>query len=192
MLYHWDGTNLQRVGSRDQEAALGPEWFDSHAKAGEELNRRLGAIQSQRELSLYEDKPEVINAYFKRRYQNAEREGKWTVVREYHTHFPHVLGRFRWADRLAKNMPSEIPSPKEQPEPIAWLGTARAWGDMVLRAYDEQLIKASSPLNALKRAAEHYVQQKPGKPAKPFNPRAVWQNLENRADYQNPTKPGPR
>ena len=48
MLHHWDGTNRQRVGSRDQEAALGPEWFDSHAKAGEELNRRLGAIQSQR------------------------------------------------------------------------------------------------------------------------------------------------
>ncbi len=93
---------------------------------------------------------------------------------------------------MVKLMPAEIPSPKEQPEPIVWLGTARAWGDMVLRAYNEHLIKASSPLNALERAAEHYVRQEPGKPAKPFNPRAVWQSLKNRDDFQDPTKPGPR
>ena len=104
LLHHWDGTKLLRVANRDQEAALGPEWFDSHTKAGVELNRRLDAIQSPREVSLYEDKPEVIDAYFKRRYQNAERERKWTVVKEYHTYFPHVLVQFPWAARLAKNM----------------------------------------------------------------------------------------
>jgi hypothetical protein len=191
-LYHWDGKNRRSVVNREEEAALRPDWFESSYLASEELNRRLDAIKALPDLSEYEHYPDVIDAYFKREYARAQREEKWAVIREYNTHFPHVLVQFTWASTLVKNMPSEMPTPKDRPGPLVWLGTARAWGDMVLKAYSEDLIKASSPLNALEQAAEHYVWQESGKPSKAFNPRAVWQSLKNRDDYLNPTKPGPR
>lgn len=192
MLYHWDRTSQQLVHNRDQEATLGPEWFDSPTKAQDEQNRRFDAIKNPSELSVYAAKPELINRYFKRRVQQAEREQKWIAIREYNMYFPELVIQFKWAGRFLKNLPPEIPTANDRPKPIVWLGTARAWGDMVIKAYNEHLIKASSALNALQQAAEHYVRQQPGKPSKPFNPRAVWQSLKNRQDYQDPTKPGPR
>ena len=191
-LHHWDGKTLRWVPNRDQKEALGPAWFETPYLASQELTRRLDAIKSLSDLSEYEHFPEVIDAYFKRSYERAKREQKWVVIREYNTYFPHVLVRFSWAVQAVRNMPAEIPTPKERPERMVWLGTARAWGDMVLKAHAEHLIKASSPLNALEQAAEHYVWQEPGKPAKSFSPRAVWQSLKNREDYLNPTKPAPR
>lgn len=192
MLFHWDGKSRRRVSNHDEEAALGPGWFEGPYLAQLDLERRFDAIESPSDLSEYELYPEVIDAYFRRRYEQAQREQKWVVIREYNTHFPHVLVQFDWARRVVRYMPAEIPTAHEERKPIIWLGTARAWGDMVLKAYREHLTKASSALNALEQAAEHYVRQEPGKPPKPFNSRAVWQSLKNRDDYINPAKPGPR
>lgn len=189
--YHWDGRE-KRIQTSDEEEALGPEWFPSHYMASEELDRRLDEVSSLSDLPKYEHRPQIIDAYFKRNYNEARMEQKWAVIKQYNTHFPHVLMQNAWARSMIPNMPSDIATPTQNPPAIIWVGTARAWGDMVLNAYKEQLIKASSPLNALEQAARHYVRQKPGKSPKPFNARAVWQSLKNRDDYQNPTKSGPR
>src|SRR5436190_15059189 len=96
-LYHWDGTIEQWVENIEQEAALGPGWFDSSAKAREERYRRFDAIKSPSEASKVSGKPEVIDAYYKRRYQNAPGEEKWKVIAEYNRHFPDSLIQFQWA-----------------------------------------------------------------------------------------------
>ena len=80
-------------------------------------------------------------------------------------------------------------------KPMVWIGNKRAWGDMIVTSYRGGLIQATSALDALEQAAEHFVWKdtdRPDMPPEPFKPRSVWQSLKNRDDYQDPQKPGPR
>jgi hypothetical protein len=112
----------------------------------------------------------------------------------------------KWADKHKSHLQAMVKvltdvlsaSRNEAPDaakPIVWLGSKREWGDMIVGAQDAGLIDATGPLNALEQASKHFLwkeRDKPLKPAQPFRPRSVWQNLKNRDDYQDPKKPGPR
>lgn len=94
--------------------------------------------------------------------------------------------------RLAALKPHQLGN---APKLIVWLGSKRAWGDMILEAYNGGMLQATSALDALEQAAEHFVWKdavKPDKVPEPFKPRSVWQSLKNRDDYQDPEKPQPR
>lgn len=66
--------------------------------------------------------------------------------------------------------------------PLVWTGTARQFGDYIVKLYADGLIEASSQREAIFKAAGHYV-LKNGKalnPAAIYNSLAARQNLEGK------------
>ena len=61
-------------------------------------------------------------------------------------------------------------------ERIVWTGTAREFGDHIVKLHANNLIDARSQLEALTKAAAHYVL----KNGKSLNPRSIYQSLTNR------------
>jgi hypothetical protein len=71
----------------------------------------------------------------------------------------------------AKIAPTDVTIPKE-----TWMGTGRSLADKTLEEFHAGTLPAKSALDALTQVSKRYVQ----KNGKPFDPRSLWQNLQNR------------
>jgi hypothetical protein len=95
-----------------------------------------------------------------------------------------MIGEYRESGRESVFESSRVVR-RAQPAKKQWQGTAREFGDWVLKRYRDGSIKANSQLAALKKECAKYLQ----KNGKPMNARSIWQSLKNRLDYEGK---GPR
>jgi hypothetical protein len=70
--------------------------------------------------------------------------------------------------------------PGQPAEQTVWTGTARQFGDYIVKLYADGLIDASSQRQAIFKAADRYVL----KNGKALNPRAIYNSLATRQNLE--------
>ena len=89
-----------------------------------------------------------------------------------------IDARIQHLERAAKEA-DETAEQRVRTAPIVWLGSRREWGEMILDLRKKNLIEARTDTDALKRAAQHFVD----KDGKPFDPRTTLQNVRNKDSF---------
>jgi len=104
-VYHVHGAN-KTVKNAEEQAALGPSWFESPT-AAQDAESRLLESMTVRDLLSYSKDREVIDKYFKKRFDAAQGKDKWRYVREYNRNFPNIVLESHWAAKLLPNLPRD-------------------------------------------------------------------------------------
>jgi hypothetical protein len=102
-VYHLHGAN-KTVKNAEEHSALGSDWFQSPTAAQYAENRMLESM-TVRDLLSYSNDREVIDKYFRKRFDATQGKDKWTSVREYNMNFPDMVLDSPWAAKLLPNMP---------------------------------------------------------------------------------------
>ncbi|MBI4471359.1 MAG: toll/interleukin-1 receptor domain-containing protein [Acidobacteria bacterium] len=105
VVYHLHGAN-KTVKDAEEQAALGPNWFELPTTAQDAENRMLESM-TVRNLLSYSNDREVIDKYFRKRFDATQGKDKWRYVREYNSNFPDMVLESPWAAKLLPNMPRD-------------------------------------------------------------------------------------
>ncbi|MBZ5562608.1 MAG: hypothetical protein LAP13_09310 [Acidobacteriia bacterium] len=102
--YPLDDHGYKIVQDRDEQSALGTEWFEKPGEATTAFERK--PIPEQLQILSHTRNPaEAIDRFYNKRFESAPGNEKLGVVREYRDNYPHFALNSEWARPYLAHLP---------------------------------------------------------------------------------------